>query len=90
MTNVRRTSKVGQHGVTQGPPKDPALKPMTDRAEQALMYARGDARHPQVTTCDLLLGILRMNGGLAAQVLMNLGVTFEKAQAEVGRMEKPR
>ena len=85
MANVKLTSEIFQHGVTQGAPK-----PMTERAEQVMMYARSNEKNSQVTTCDLLLGILRTSEGLAAQVLMNLGVTFEKASAEVSKMEKPR
>lgn len=86
MTNVPRRSKVFRPGITQGPPKSAEPKPLSDRADQALMYARENAKSQQVMTCDLLLGILQANEGLAAQVLMNFGVTFDKAKAEVEAM----
>jgi ATP-dependent Clp protease ATP-binding subunit ClpA len=77
-------------GITQTPPKNtgriPTSKTMTANAKRALMYATDRAAGPEVTTCDLLMGLLMANEGLAAQVLMNLGVTFEKAKASIEAM----
>jgi ATP-dependent Clp protease ATP-binding subunit ClpA len=60
--------------------------PHTPRARLALDYARQEARelgHNYVGTEHLLLGLLREQEGLAAQVLMNLGLDLKRVRAEV-------
>ncbi len=64
----------------------PRKLPHTPRAKMAAEQAMNEARslkHKTVGTEHLLLGLLYEKEGLAAVVLMNLGVTLEKARAEV-------
>lgn len=52
--------------------------PQTPRAKKVIEYAMEEARalnHNYIGTEHLLLGLLRENEGVAAQVLMNLGIT---------------
>ncbi|MGH7449501.1 MAG: Clp protease N-terminal domain-containing protein, partial [Longimicrobiales bacterium] len=59
--------------------------PYTSRAKKVLEYAMAEARelnHSYVGTEHLLLGLLREEKGIAAQVLNGLGVTLEDARAE--------
>ncbi len=59
--------------------------PYTSRAKKVLEYAMAEARemsHSYVGTEHLLLGLLREEKGIAAQVLNSLGVTLEEARAE--------
>jgi four helix bundle protein len=63
--------------------------PQTPRAKTALMYAIEEARalnHDYVGTEHLLLGLLRESAGIAAQVLMNLGLQLEAVRQEVLRL----
>jgi ATP-dependent Clp protease ATP-binding subunit ClpC len=60
--------------------------PFTPRAKKVLEYAIDEARaldHNYVGTEHLLLGLLREQEGLAAQVLMNLALKLEEVRAEV-------
>ncbi len=60
--------------------------PHTPRAKKAIEYAIEEARnlgHHYVGTEPLLLGLLREQEGVAAQVLMNLGLRLEEVRAEV-------
>ncbi len=60
--------------------------PQTPRAKKVIEYSIEEARnlnHNYVGTEHLLLGLLREQEGVAAQVLMNLGVTMERLRAEV-------
>ncbi len=60
--------------------------PQTPRAKKAIEYAMEEARelnHTYVGTEHLLLGLLRQNDGVAAQVLMNLGLGLEEVRSEV-------
>ena len=60
--------------------------PQTPRAKKVLEYAIEEARHLNhnyVGTEHLLLGLLREQDGVAAQVLMNLGVKLEEGREEV-------
>ena len=53
--------------------------PQTPRAKQVLQYAMEEAKdlkHNYVGTEHLLLGLLREEEGVAAQVLMNVGVNL--------------
>jgi ATP-dependent Clp protease ATP-binding subunit ClpC len=59
--------------------------PYTSRAKKVLEFAMAEARemsHSYVGTEHLLLGLLREEKGIAAQVLNTLGVTLEGARAE--------
>jgi ATP-dependent Clp protease ATP-binding subunit ClpC len=59
--------------------------PYTSRAKKVLEFAMSEARdfsHSYVGTEHLLLGLLREEKGIAAQVLNSLGVTLEEARAD--------
>jgi ATP-dependent Clp protease ATP-binding subunit ClpC len=63
--------------------------PYTGRAKKVLELAMSEARelrHPYVGTEHVLLGLLREEKGLAAQVLMAAGLTLEAARAETLRL----
>jgi hypothetical protein len=60
--------------------------PYTSRAKKILELAMSEARelnHAYVGTEHLLLGVLREEKGIGAQALMGVGVTLDKARAEV-------
>jgi ATP-dependent Clp protease ATP-binding subunit ClpC len=60
--------------------------PQTPRAKKVIEYAIEEARnlnHNYVGTEHLLLGLLREQDGVAAQVLMNLGLKLEEVREEV-------
>src|SRR5688572_4632459 len=60
--------------------------PHTPRAKKVIEYPIQEARHPNhnyVGTEHLLLGLLREQEGVAAQVLMNLGLKLEDVREEV-------
>jgi ATP-dependent Clp protease ATP-binding subunit ClpC len=59
--------------------------PYTSRAKKVLEFAMAEARelnHSYVGTEHLLLGLLREEKGIAAQVLNSLGVALEEARGE--------
>ena len=59
--------------------------PYTSRAKKVLEFAMAEARelnHSYVGTEHLLLGLMREEKGIAAQVLASLGITLEEARAE--------
>ncbi|HEX6052966.1 MAG TPA: Clp protease N-terminal domain-containing protein, partial [Gemmatimonadaceae bacterium] len=63
--------------------------PYTSRAKKVLELAMGEARilhHSYVGTEHLLLGLLAEQKGIAAQVMVESGVTLEKARAETLRL----
>src|SRR5436189_4236095 len=60
--------------------------PQTPRAKKVIEYSMEEARnlnHNYVGTEHLLLGLLREQEGVAAQVLMNLGMKLEDVREEV-------
>jgi ATP-dependent Clp protease ATP-binding subunit ClpC len=66
--------------------------PMTPRAKKVIEYSIEEARnlnHNYVGTEHLLLGLLREQEGLAAQVLMNLGLKLEDVHEEVLNLLAP-
>jgi len=66
--------------------------PHTPRAKKVIEFAVEEARnlsHNYVGTEHLLLGLIREEQGVAAVVLMNLGVTLEAARAGVARLRPP-
>jgi ATP-dependent Clp protease ATP-binding subunit ClpA len=63
--------------------------PQTPRAKKVIEYSIEEARnlnHNYVGTEHLLLGLLREQEGVAAQVLMNLGLKLEDVREEVLRL----
>ncbi len=64
--------------------------PRTPRARKVIRHAAEEAQNPghkYIDTEDLLLGLLREEGGVAALVPMNLGVKSDAAREEVIRLE---
>ncbi len=77
---VEKLVKSGPEMVTMG------KLPQTPRAKRVIEYAIEEARnlnHNYVGTEHLLLGLLREQDGVAAQVLMNLGLKLEDVREEV-------
>ena len=61
----------------------------TSRAKAVLELAMAEARVSKATTVDpqhLLLALVREERGIAAQVLLDFGVTVDKARAELARL----
>jgi ATP-dependent Clp protease ATP-binding subunit ClpC len=61
----------------------------TSRAKAVLELAMAEARMSRAGTVDtqhLLLGLMREERGIAAQVLLDFGVTIEKTRAELARL----
>src|SRR6266446_4421721 len=59
--------------------------PQTLRAQKVIEYSREESRslnHNYVGTEHILLGLLREHEGVAAQVLMNLGLSIEEVRNE--------
>jgi ATP-dependent Clp protease ATP-binding subunit ClpC len=77
---VEKIVQTGPDMVTMG------KLPQTPRAKKVIEYAMDEARnlnHNYVGTEHLLLGLLREQEGVAAQVLMNLGMKLEDVREEV-------
>ncbi|MFH0980526.1 MAG: ATP-dependent Clp protease ATP-binding subunit [Planctomycetota bacterium] len=77
---VEKLVKSGPDMVTMG------KLPQTPRAKKVIEFAIEEARqlnHNYVGTEHLLLGLLREQDGVAAQVLMNLGLKLEDVREEV-------
>jgi len=71
-----------------GTPVGPDL-PYTSRAKKVLELAMSEARevnHSYVGTEHLLLGLIREEKGIGAQVLIDSGITLAKARAEMVRV----
>ncbi|HXY30132.1 MAG TPA: ATP-dependent Clp protease ATP-binding subunit [Gemmatimonadaceae bacterium] len=81
---IEETVKKGKAAQTQGPDL-----PYTSRAKKVLELAMSEARelnHSYVGTEHLLLGLLREEKGIAAQVLADTGVNLDAARAETLRL----
>src|SRR3954464_14295478 len=81
---IEETVKKGKAGQASGPDL-----PYTSRAKKVLELAMAEARdlnHSYVGTEHLLLGLLREEKGIAAQVLTDAGVNLEAARAETLRI----
>jgi ATP-dependent Clp protease ATP-binding subunit ClpC len=81
---IEETVKKGKAPAPEGPDL-----PYTSRAKKVLELAMSEARelnHSYVGTEHLLLGLLREEKGIAAQVLTDSGVTLEQARAETLRL----
>jgi len=77
---VEKLVKAGPEMVTMG------KLPQTPRAKKVIEYSMEEARnlnHNYVGTEHILLGLLREQEGVAAQVLMNLGLKLEEVREEV-------
>jgi len=77
---IEKLVKPGPDMVTMG------KLPQTPRAKKVIEYSIEEARnlnHNYVGTEHLLLGLLREHDGVAAQVLMNLGLKLEEVREEV-------
>ena len=83
---VEKRVKSGPEMVTMG------KLPKTPRAKKVLEYAVEEARnlnHNYIGTEHLLLGLLREQDGVAAQVLMNLGLKLDEVREEVLKLLGP-
>ena len=81
---IEETVKKGKAAQATGPDL-----PYTSRAKKVLELGMGEARelgHSYVGTEHLLLGLLREEKGIAAQVLADANVTLEAARAETLRL----
>ncbi len=81
---IEETVKKGKAAQTTGPDL-----PYTSRAKKVLELAMSEARelnHTYVGTEHLLLGLLREEKGIAAQVLTDAGVNLDAARAETLRL----
>ena len=81
---VERIVKIGR-----GQPEAVPNLPYTSRAQKVLQLAMAEAadlNHTYVATEHILLGILREEKGIAAQVLTEAGLTLEAARAETRRL----
>ncbi len=81
---IEDTVKKGKAAQTTGPDL-----PYTSRAKKVLELAMSEARelsHSYVGTEHLLLGLLREEKGIAAQVLADAGVNLDAARAETLRL----
>jgi len=80
IAKLEQTIKKGPEGRRTGPDL-----PYTSRAKKVLELAMSEARmlhHNYVGMEHLLLGLVAEQKGIAAQVLVDSGVTLEKARAE--------
>src|ERR671917_98442 len=83
-TKIEETVKKGKAQQGTGPDL-----PYTSRAKKVLELAMSEARelnHSYVGTEHLLLGLLREEKGIAAQVLTDTGVNLDAARAETLRL----
>ena len=79
-TEVEKIVKTGPSMVTMG------QLPFTPRAKKVLELSMEEASnlgHNYIGTEHLLLGLIKENEGIAAQVLLNLGVKLEDVREEV-------
>ncbi|HMO15569.1 MAG TPA: ATP-dependent Clp protease ATP-binding subunit [Pirellulaceae bacterium] len=77
---VEKLVQTGPEMITMG------KLPQTPRAKKVIEYSMEEARnlnHNFVGTEHILLGLLREQEGVAAQVLMNLGLKLEEVREEV-------
>jgi ATP-dependent Clp protease ATP-binding subunit ClpC len=63
--------------------------PATQNAKKVIELAIEEARnfhHDYIGTEHILLGLLRVSEGIASQVLINLGISIEKARMEIEKL----
>jgi len=81
---IEETVKKGRAAMVAGPDL-----PYTSRAKKVLEFAMSEVRelsHSYIGTEHLLLGLLREEKGIAAQVLTDAGVNLVQARAETLRL----
>lgn len=89
---IKRTVEVGRTDAARTGPD----LPYTSRAKKTIELAMTEARdlnHSYVGTEHLLLGLLRENENIGAQVLQSMGITIDTAREETLRIlgvEMPR
>jgi ATP-dependent Clp protease ATP-binding subunit ClpA len=78
--------------VTRGKPRDASQRPdlpYTSKAKKVLEFAMAEAlelKHSYIGTEHILLGLLREDKGIAAQVLGDVGLDIHAARAETLRL----
>ncbi len=80
LTEVEKLVKAGSKPITHG------KMPQTPRAKKVIEYAIEEARALQykyIGTEHILVGLLRVTDGVAAQVLNNLGATLEDVRSQL-------
>jgi ATP-dependent Clp protease ATP-binding subunit ClpA len=87
---IREVEKIVQHV----PHPRPVLGrlPQTPRAKKVIEYAIEEARRLHqnyVGTEHLLIGLIQEDQGVAAQVVMNLGLTLDAVRDEVSKLREP-
>ena len=83
---VEESVKPGQATIALGE------LPYTSRAKKVLEFAMAEARelsHSYVGTEHLLLGLIREEKGIAAQVITSFGISLEEARAETLKVLGP-
>ena len=87
LNKVRReVERIVQHGPPGESSVDWGRLPRTPRTQKVIDYSVEESRrlkHNYVGTEHLLLGLLRDQEGVAAQILMNLGLKLEGVREEV-------
>ncbi len=85
--DLRRIRQEVEKIVQSGPDMVTMGKlPQTPQAKKVIEYSIEEARnlnHPYIGTQHLMLGLLREQEGVAAQVLLNLGLKLEDVRSEV-------
>jgi ATP-dependent Clp protease ATP-binding subunit ClpA len=85
--DLSKVRKEVEEIICRGPPLEPwETTPHTPRAKKVVEFSieeAHDLNHNYVGTEHLLLGLLREQEGVAAQVLMNLGLTLKDVRNEV-------
>ena len=64
----------------------------TERAKQVIIFARQEAgrlNHDYIGTEHLLLGLVKIGGGVAAEVLDGLGLSLQKIRLEIEKLVQP-
>jgi hypothetical protein len=98
--NVLKTSGAGPDAVRRGLAhrsgrdvgRQRATTPQTPRAKKVIEYAIEEAKaldHNYIGTEHILLGLLREEEGVAAQVLLNLGLNCERVRRGAGNAGAP-
>ncbi len=84
---LRKVRREVEKVVQSGPDYVPMGKlPQTPRAKKVVEYALEESRklnHSYVGTEHLLLGLIREQEGVAAQILINLGLTLDELHRQV-------
>ena len=94
MVSARRSSRGGLRlgGVALGEKLVVVFERFSERAREVVVFAQDEARalvHNYVGTEHILLGLLRVEQGVAARVLESLGVSLERAREHLIRTVGP-